>query len=151
MYAMQVIPASCNMDTPAGSLDPSSYMRKQCADGYHGPLCAMCIRGGPQPYGRTGTWACQRCRSTSAILAMFIASNLVTLAWLYYTIHTTLKDNEEDVAGIATNKVKPSELTRVSLNVCCGAPYCAELYCAAMLNTLLCCAVLCCLWLTMLW
>lgn len=118
MHAVQGRPVGCSLDTPVGSSDPTSYMRKQCADGYHGPMCTMCIRDGPQPYGKTGTWACQRCRSSFAILAIFIASNLATLAWLYYTIHATLKDNEEDVAGLATDKIKPSELTRVSSEFC---------------------------------
>ena len=118
VHAVQGAPVGCNLDTPIGSPDPTSYMRKQCADGYHGPLCTTCMRDGPQPYGRSGTWSCQRCRSNFAIVVMFIASNLATLAWLYYTIHTTLKDNEEDVTGVASNKIKPSELTRVSWSVC---------------------------------
>ena len=75
----------------------------------------MCIRDGPEPYGRTSTWACQKCKSNFTILVTFVSSNLVVLAFLYYSIHSTLKDNEEDIANTST-KVKASELTRVSLD-----------------------------------
>lgn len=96
------------------SQDATSYMRKQCADGHYGPLCSLCIRDGPEPYGRTGTWACQKCKSNSQILAAFFASNLLVLVFLYWSIHSTLVDNEEDIANPG-QKVKASELTRVSL------------------------------------
>ncbi len=48
------------------------------------------------------------------LLGSFIASNLVVLAFLYYSIHATLKDNEEEVAN-SGSKVKASELTRASV------------------------------------
>ena len=112
---MQGTPTTCQVDTPMDSLDATSYMRQQCADGYYGPLCSMCIRDGPEPYGRTSTWACQKCKSNFTILVTFVSSNLVVLAFLYYSIHSTLKDNEEDIANTST-KVKASELTRVSSN-----------------------------------
>ena len=109
-------------------------MRKQCAEGYHGPLCAMCIREGPEPYGRTSTWSCQRCKSPVAIVLAFIGSNLLSLGSLYYSIHSTLKDNEDDVANTGYgNKVKASELTRVGY---LGFP----ISCLAACTVLQCCA-----------
>ena len=114
MCYLQGQPIDCTLDTPVKSTEETSYMRKQCTEGYYGPLCAMCIREGPQPYGRTSTWTCQQCKNAAAIVLAFIGSNLLSLAFLYYSIHSTLKDNEDDVAvsGFG-NKVKASELTRV--------------------------------------
>lgn len=109
---MQGNPVDCNLDTPLDSRDATSYMRKQCSDGYYGPLCSVCIKDGPTPYGRTGTWACQKCKSNAAILVTFVASNLLVLAFLYYSIHATLVDNEEDVGNTGA-RVRASELTRV--------------------------------------
>ncbi|KAL3155043.1 hypothetical protein ABBQ38_011563 [Trebouxia sp. C0009 RCD-2024] len=104
-------PVNCSLITPMDSQDATSYMRKQCAEGHYGPLCSLCIRDGPEPYGRTGTWACQKCRSNSQILGAFAASNLLVLAFLYWSIYSTLMDNEEDVTN-PEQRVKASELTR---------------------------------------
>ena len=114
VLVMQGSPVSCNLNTAVDSQDKTSYMRKQCAEGHYGPLCSQCIRDGPEPYGRTSTWACQKCKSNSQIIITFAASNLLVLAFLYYSIHTTLVDNEEDIANPGQS-VKASELTRVSL------------------------------------
>lgn len=47
-------------------------------------------------------------------VAAFIASNLLVLAFLWYSIHAALKDNEEDLANIG-GRLKVSEVTRVRL------------------------------------
>lgn len=129
---------NCSLDTAIDSQDATSYMFKQCADGYHGPLCSQCTKEGPERYGRTGTWSCQKCKSTFAILVTFVASNLVVLAFLYYSIHTTLQDNEEELANYG-QKAKPSELTRVSLRACCAMLCCI---CGIFVFAVLCCRVL---------
>lgn len=92
----------------------NSYMRRQCSQGYYGPLCSMCVKQAEESYGRTSLWGCQKCKPAIAILAAFIASNLLVLAFLWCSIHVALKDNEEDLANIG-NRLKLSELTRVWL------------------------------------
>lgn len=111
---MQGTSADCTLEADVNSQLASSYMRKQCSPGYYGPLCSMCIKEEPQTYGRTSTWGCQRCKRAIVIIAAFVTSNLVVLAFLWYSIHATLKDNEEDLTN-SGGKVKTSELTRVSL------------------------------------
>ena len=54
-------------------------------------------------------------RSRGAIISAYIASTLLVLCWLMYTIHVTLKENEEDAEG-GERPPRVSEMLRV------GAP-----------------------------
>ena len=74
-------------------------MRQLCAQGYYGPVCSLCISSGDVTYGRVGGLQCQPCRRTVSIISAYIASALLVLAWLSYTIHVTLVENEEAAAG----------------------------------------------------
>ena len=113
---MQGMLTDCTVDTGMDSQQGSSYMRKQCSQGYYGPLCSMCLKQAEDgtSYGRTNIWNCQRCKRGVAIVAAFIASNLLVLVFLWYSIHAALKDNEEDLANIG-GRLKVSEVTRVRL------------------------------------
>lgn len=51
---------------------------------------AACI--GPQD--------CVRCRRSVNIIIAYIASTLLVMLWLTYTIHVTLTENEEDAQSI---------------------------------------------------
>ena len=98
---MQDAPAQpeCTLDDPWTSSDPDSYMRQLCAPGYYGPVCSLCISSGDVTYGRVGALQCQACRRPVTIISAYIASALLVLAWLSYTIHLTLVENEEAAAG----------------------------------------------------
>ena len=106
--------ATCELNTDVASQLATSYMRIQCSQGYYGPLCSMCLKEAEDgiTYGRTTIWGCQRCKRGVAIVASFIASNLLVLAFLSYSIHAALKDNEEDLANIGSG-VRSSEMARV--------------------------------------
>jgi len=54
------------------------------------------------------------CRNTGAIVSAYIASTLLVLLWLTYTIQITLQENREDADG-APDPGRTSELIRVSL------------------------------------
>lgn len=41
-------------------------------------------------------------RSSAAIIVAYIASTLLVIVWLVFTIEITLKENEEDANGVAT-------------------------------------------------
>ena len=114
LHSKQGMLANCELDPGMDSQLATSYMRKQCSQGYYGPLCSMCVREAEDgtTYGRTTIWGCQRCKRGVAIVAAFIASNLLVLAFLWYSIHAALKDNEEDLANIGS-RVRSSEMTRV--------------------------------------
>ncbi|DBA90089.1 TPA: hypothetical protein ACH3X1_003408 [Trebouxia sp. C0004] len=89
----------CTLDDPWISSDPDSYMRQLCAPGYYGPVCSLCVKTGNVTYGRVGSLECKPCRRTVTIIAAYVASALLVLAWLTYTIHVTLVENEEAAAG----------------------------------------------------
>lgn len=89
----------CTVDDPWTSSSPESYMRQLCAPGYYGPVCSLCISSGDVTYGRVGGLQCQPCRRTVSIISAYIASALLVLAWLSYTVHVTLVENEEAAAG----------------------------------------------------
>ena len=55
------------------------------------------------------------CRRPGAIISAYTASTLLVLCWLMYTIHVTLKENEEDAEG-GERPPRVSEMIRV------GAP-----------------------------
>ena len=128
MPCVQGAQTDCTLDTDISSQLATSYMRQQCSPGYYGPLCSMCVKDDAQVYGRTSTWGCQKCKRHIAIVAAFAASNLLVLAFLWYSIHATLKDNEEDLSSTGS-KVKVSELAWVCLPhklTCCFSPWCLE-------------------------
>ena len=113
MLATQVNNASCNLYDPWTTSDPASYLRQLCAPGYYGPVCSLCVTSGSQTYGRVGALQCKPCRSPAAITCAYIASALVVLAWLSYTVHVTLVENEEAAAG-HNDSQRTSQLIRVS-------------------------------------
>lgn len=57
----------------------------------------MCIRQDAlgNSYSRSGTWSCQKCRSKAAIIGAYVASFLLVLLFLEYTVRVTLKENAE--------------------------------------------------------
>ncbi len=91
-------------------------MRQLCAQGYYGPVCSLCVKTGDVTYGRVGTLECKPCRRTVTIIAAYVASALLVLAWLTYTIHVTLVENEEAAAG-HMDPQRTSQLIRVSFLV----------------------------------
>ena len=105
---------SCNLHETWSSCEPNSYMRQLCAQGYYGPVCSLCVTSGDQRYGRVGSLQCKPCRSTAAIIGAYVASALGVLAWLSYTVHVTLVENEEAAAG-HNDPQRTSQLIRV----CC--------------------------------
>lgn len=94
------------------SIDSNSYQLKQCTDGYYGPACGLCVRNDTISFGRTGTLKCQECRSAGLIVFAYIASTVLILSLLCFTIHVTLQENVEEVAEV-TQPVRASELLRV--------------------------------------
>ena len=124
----KLLQALCQLDVPVNSKDANGYMFQQCSPGYYGAACSLCVREGPQQYGRTGSLQCQPCQSPAKIICAFTASNVLVLAFLTYVIHTTLAENEEDFRH-GQQTVQPSEL----LKVCCPALPCPALPCPALL------------------
>ena len=110
---LQAVNPSCNLYDAWTSFDPASYMRQLCAPGYYGPVCSLCVASGDQTYGRVGSLQCKPCRSTAAIISAYVASALAVLAWLSYTVHVTLVENEEAAAGHSDSQ-RTSQLIRVS-------------------------------------
>ena len=120
LHALQALPAAqpaCSLDDSWISSDPNSYMRQLCTPGYYGPVCSLCITTGNVTYGRVGTLECKPCRRTITIIAAYVASALLVLAWLTYTVHITLMENEEAASG-HDNPQRTSQLIRVSLCLC---------------------------------
>ena len=118
-HTLQAFPSAdpeCTLDDPWTSSDPDSYMRQLCAPGYYGPVCSLCVKTGNVTYGRVGTLECKPCRRTVTIIAAYVASALLVLAWLTYTIHVTLAENEEAAAG-HMDPQRTSQLIRVSFLV----------------------------------
>ena len=121
LHALQALPAAqpaCSLDDSWISSDPNSYMRQLCTPGYYGPVCSLCITTGNVTYGRVGTLQCKPCRRPITIIAAYVASALLVLAWLTYTVHITLVENEEAASG-HDNPQRTSQLIRVSLCACC--------------------------------
>ncbi len=87
-------------------------MRQLCTPGYFGPVCSLCVTTGNETYGRVGTLECKPCRRTVSIISAYVASALLVLAWLNYTIHVTLVENEEAAAGHDDSQ-RTSQLIRV--------------------------------------
>ena len=54
------------------------------------------------------------CRRPGIIVFAYIASTVLVLVWLMYTIHITLQENREDADGVA-DPGTTSELIRVCL------------------------------------
>ena len=52
------------------------------------------------------------CRKSSSILIAYIASTLMVIVWLIFTIEITLQENEEDASGVA-NPGRTAELIKV--------------------------------------
>lgn len=52
------------------------------------------------------------CRSAFAIVLAYIASTLLVVSWLLYTIHVTLNENHEDAQG-GVRPARVSELLKV--------------------------------------
>ena len=104
--------AGCDLTLPLNSSDPASYLRQLCSDGYYGPLCSLCVKTDNKRYGRAGPLQCQECKSNAVILLAYIISTLLVLAWLSYTVHVTLEENEEAAAG-STDPGRTSQLIRV--------------------------------------
>ena len=106
--------AACNLLTDMDRADSNSYQLKQCTKGYYGPACGLCLRNGKDKYGRTGTLKCQECRPAGLIVFAYIASTVLVLLLLCFTIHVTLQENVEK-AEAGTHPVRASELLRVRL------------------------------------
>ncbi|DBB03637.1 TPA: hypothetical protein ACH3X3_010969 [Trebouxia sp. C0006] len=103
------------------SAGPTSFMTKQCKDGYHGYACTSCVRNSTHTFGKVGSLKCQLCRSPSLIVVTYIASTILVLMLLCYTILVTLQENTEarntdEDGGDAAPKesVKVSELLRMA-------------------------------------
>lgn len=111
---MQVSAAQpeCLLNESWTSSDPESYMRQLCTPGYYGPVCSLCVTTGNKTYGRVGTLECKPCRRTASIVSAYVASAVLVLAWLSYTIHVTLVENEEAAAGQDESQ-RTSQLIRV--------------------------------------
>ena len=127
-FGMQAIPsASCSLSESWHSSDPNSYMRQLCTEGYYGPVCSLCANSGNVSYGRTGQLQCKQCRPPGVIILAYIASALLVLLWLTYTIHVTLAENEEAASG-HNDPQKVSQLIRVgsvsNINKSCVVAYC---------------------------
>ena len=97
LCVMQAPSFSCALDSAMDSTDAQTYMLQQCSEGYYGPLCSMCLRHDHNgySYGRTNIWSCQRCRHKATILVAYIASFLLVLLFLAYTVQVTLQENSE--------------------------------------------------------
>lgn len=104
--------ADCDLTLPLNSSEPASYLRQLCSDGYYGPVCSLCVKTDNKQYGRAGPLQCQECKSNAVILLAYIISTLLVLAWLSYTVHVTLEENEEAAAG-STDPGRTSQLIRV--------------------------------------
>jgi len=104
--------AGCDLTLPLNSSDPASYLRQLCSAGYYGPVCSLCVKTDGKRYGRAGPLQCQECKSNAVILLAYIISTLLVLAWLSYTVHVTLEENEEAAAG-STDPGRTSQLIRV--------------------------------------
>lgn len=120
---------SCALDSAMDSTDAQTYMAQQCSEGYYGPLCSMCLRHdrNGHSYGRTNIWSCQRCRHKATILVAYIASFLLVLLFLAYTVQVTLQENSEPWPNDHTTA---SSLLRVW-----GAPALCVLETAGLSNT----------------
>ncbi len=86
---------SCQLEVSMESAGPTSFMTKQCKDGYHGYACTSCVRNSTHTFGKVGSLKCQLCRSPSLIVVTYIASTILVLMLLCYTIHVTLQENTE--------------------------------------------------------
>ena len=109
------MPNNCSLQSPVDSTDAQSYMRQQCSPGYYGPLCAMCLKHSDDSnsYGQTSTWSCQRCRRRGTIIAAYIASFVLVLLFLDYTIRVTVQANAEGWDS-SSAEAGSAELLRVS-------------------------------------
>lgn len=116
MQVSAPVAPGCDLTLPLNSSDPSSYLRQLCSDGYYGPVCSLCVKTDNKQYGRAGPLQCQECKSTAVVLVAYILSTLVVLAWLSYTVHVTLVENEEAAAG-STDPGRTSQLIRVCLHL----------------------------------
>ena len=116
MQVSAPVPPGCDLTLPLTSSDPSSYLRQLCSDGYYGPVCSLCVKTDGKQYGRAGPLQCQKCKSSAVVLLAYILSTLVVLAWLSYTVHVTLLENEEAAAG-STDPGRTSQLIRVCLHL----------------------------------
>ena len=84
-------------------------------------LCVhSCVRNSTHTFGKVGSLKCQLCRSPGLIVVTYIASTILVLMLLCYTIHVTLQENTEagntDREGedaAPKESVKVSELLRV--------------------------------------
>ena len=102
----------CQLDADISSKDNTSYMLRQCSEGYFGPVCSLCLRNGTHSYGRTGSLNCQLCRPAGLIVFDYIASTVLVLLLLCFNVHVTLQENLEEAAE-RTKPVRASELLRV--------------------------------------
>lgn len=116
MFLMQALPGtqpSCSLTDPWDSSDPAAYMRQLCTEGYYGPVCSLCVTSGSRTYGRVGALQCKPCRHSASIISAYAASAVLVLAWLSYTVHVTLVENEEAAAG-HDDPQRTSQLIRVT-------------------------------------
>ncbi|DBA86046.1 TPA: hypothetical protein ACH3X1_005573 [Trebouxia sp. C0004] len=104
---------SCNMTAGMDTSQSGSYMIRECSPGHYGPVCSLCLMHDLPPghtkYGRTGPLDCKPCRSAVAIVLAYIASTLLVVSWLLYTIHVTLNENRED----AEEGVRPERVSEL--------------------------------------
>lgn len=72
----------------------------------------MCIREGPQRYGRAGFLQCKLCPSKAKVVGAYVGCTLLVLLWLSFIINVTLAENEEVAAG-STDPGHTTQLIRV--------------------------------------
>lgn len=130
MYLMLQNFSSCILDSSMDSTDAQTYMRQQCSPGYYGPLCSQCLPRDENGlrYGRTSTWSCQQCRHRATIVTTYVASFLLVLLFLQYTVQMTLEENAEEWPN---HHASASSLPRVSSQQCLRTSMCAWICCTA--------------------
>lgn len=112
----------CLLNWSVHSYNTSAYMQQLCKPGYWGPMCSLCVKdpimvdGHNVTFGRNGPLKCRICRSSAVIVLTYIASSIVVLLWLSYTVHVTLHDNEEAARG-NSDPGRTAQLIRVSLDI----------------------------------
>lgn len=108
-----VAAAACILNATMYSTLEESYQRQLCTEGYYGPACSLCVRAGPQRYGRAGFLQCKACPNRARVIGAYVGCTVLVLLWLLFIIHVTLAENEEVAAG-STDPGHTTQLIRVS-------------------------------------
>ncbi|KAG2438083.1 hypothetical protein HXX76_005692 [Chlamydomonas incerta] len=82
---------------------PASYARKQCASGYSGNLCAVCISVDGRHYTGKGDFSCNECfsRTVSILVAVsgFVANVVTVLVTVVLTFMADYTEDEDMAIG----------------------------------------------------